>query len=306
MNNLVIDTISVNLNLPILRDGCSRGGGQMSWFRINRISLRGPAITTLLTQIVACGTAGGSEPETRRLSSAQQQAAAQPAAMQASAASAPSGTGQPEHVLWSMRQWKLSKHPHPGQLTTFWQESDGAEIVDKHTLKIHAGVPVVATNAEPWHMTSGSSSTFISSKRQTDELAVECASTQMAATGPREIVDHRAGEFERMVKVKDHWRHTPEFDEFVMWEIPEGSFRLAGFQTGQLDTPLMAFDTIPSVLEVEGAQQLMVSNAVEIGLRISDFQLPNHRLPNHRLPNHRRRSAGGDQHQAGDRARQVH
>jgi hypothetical protein len=54
--------------------------------------------------------------------------------------------------------------------------------------------------------------------------------------------------------------------------------------------------TFPSVLEVEGAQQLMVPNAVETGLRISDFQ----------LPNHRRRSAGGDQHQAEDRARQVH
>jgi peptide/nickel transport system substrate-binding protein len=97
---------------------------------------------------------------------------------------------------------------------------------------------------------------------------VEGASTQMAATGPWEIIDHRTGEFWKMAAVKDHWRHTPEFAEFIMWEIPEESSRLAGFQTGQLDTFLMAFDTIPSVLELEGAQLMTVPNAIEMGLRI--------------------------------------
>ena len=173
-----------------------------------------------------------------------------------------------EDVMWSMRQWGLSKHPRAGQLTTFWQERAGTEIVDQYTLKVHTGEPVVGVIAETWFMTPGGGSTFIASKRQTEELGVEEASTQMAATGPWEIADHRTGEFWKMEAVRNHWRHTPEFAEFVMWEIPEESSRLAGFLTGKLDTFLMAFDTIPSVLEVEGAQLVTVPNAVEMGLRI--------------------------------------
>ena len=162
-----------------------------------------------------------------------------------------------------MRQWKLSKHPHPGQLTTFWQESDGAEIVDKHTLKIHAGVPVVATNAEPWHNTSGSSSTFISSKRQTEELGAEAASSDIAATGSWELVEARTGEFWRMAAVEDHWRKTPHFAELIFREIPEESSRVAGFQTENLDTTLIAFDSLALIEEVPGAELMRLSGGGE-------------------------------------------
>ena len=173
-----------------------------------------------------------------------------------------------EDVVWSMRQWGFSKHPRAGQLTDFWEDRPGSEIVDKYTLKVNTGEPVVSLIAEQWFMTPGGASTFIASKRQTEELGVDEASTQIAATGPWEIVDYRTGEFWKMTAVREHWRHTPEFAEFVMWEIPEESSRLAGFQTGNLDTFLMSFDTIPSVLEVEGAQLMTVPNAVEMGLRI--------------------------------------
>ncbi len=173
-----------------------------------------------------------------------------------------------EDVMWTMRQWGLSKHPRAGQLTTFWEERPGTEIVDPYTLKVHTGEPVVAVIAQRWHMTPGGGSTFIASRKQTEELGVDEASTQIAATGPWEIADFRTGEFWKMEAVRDHWRHTPEFAEFTMWEIPEEASRLAGFQTGKLDTFLMSFDTIPSVLEVEGAQLMTVPNAVEMGLRI--------------------------------------
>ena len=173
-----------------------------------------------------------------------------------------------EDVLWTMRQWGLSKHPRAGQLTTFWEDRPGTEIVDPYTLKVHTGEPIVEVIAQRWHMTPGGASTFIASRKQTEELGVEEASTQIAATGPWEIVDFRTGEFWKMEAVRDHWRHTPEFAEFIMWEIPEEASRLAGFQTGKLDTFLMSFDTIPSVLEVEGAELMTVPNAVEMGLRI--------------------------------------
>ena len=173
-----------------------------------------------------------------------------------------------EDVLWTMRQWGMSKHPRAGQLTTFWEERVGTEIIDDYALKVHTGKPIVQVIGQRWHMTPGGASTFIASRKQTEELGVDEASTQIAATGPWEIAEHRTGEFWKMEAVRDHWRHTPEFAEFVMWEIPEEASRLAGFQTGKLDTFLMSFDTIPSVLGVEGAELMTVPNAVEMGLRI--------------------------------------
>ena len=173
-----------------------------------------------------------------------------------------------EDVVWSMQQWGLSKHPRAGQLETFWADRDGSMIIDSHTLQVHTGEPLVHVIAQRWHMTPGGASTFIASKKQTDELGVDEASSQMAATGPWEIVDHRTGEFWKMQAVRDHWRHTPAFDEFVMWEIPEESSRVAGFKTGALDTFLMGYDSIPSVLEVEGAELMKVPNAIVQSLRI--------------------------------------
>ena len=173
-----------------------------------------------------------------------------------------------EDVVWSMQQWGLSKHPRAGQLTTFWEDREGSEIVDDYTIKVNTGEPVVGVIAERWHSIPGGASTFIASKKQTEELGVDEASTQMAATGPWEIVDHKTGEFWKMEAVEDHWRHTPAFAEFIMWEIPEESSRIAGFQTGQLDTFLMSFDSIPLVESVPGAQLMTIPNAVEMGLRI--------------------------------------
>ncbi|MCY3690431.1 MAG: ABC transporter substrate-binding protein [Chloroflexota bacterium] len=173
-----------------------------------------------------------------------------------------------EDVVWSMQQWGLSKHPRAGQLENFWAPRPGSEIIDDHTFTVHTGEPLVHVIAQRWLMTPGGASTFIASKKQTDELGVEGASEQMAATGPWEIVDHRTGEFWKMAAVRDHWRHTPEFAEFIMWEIPEESSRVAGFQTGNLDTFLMGYDSIPSVLDVEGAQLMKVPNAIVQSLRI--------------------------------------
>ena len=178
------------------------------------------------------------------------------------------GEMKAEDVVWSMRQWGLSKHPRAGQLEKFWAPREGSEIIDDYTFTVHTGEPLVHVIAQRWHMTPGGASTFIASKRQTEELGVDAASEQMAATGPWEIMDHRTGEFWKMAAVVDHWRHTPEFAEFVMWEIPEESSRLAGFQTGSLDTFLMAYDNIPLVQAIEGAQLMRVPNAIVQSIRI--------------------------------------
>ncbi|PKB79515.1 MAG: hypothetical protein BZY88_12905 [SAR202 cluster bacterium Io17-Chloro-G9] len=172
-----------------------------------------------------------------------------------------------EDVQWTMRQWGESKHPRAGQLASFWEDRPGSSTPDPYTVVVHTGEPFVKVIAQRWHMVPGGASTFIASKKQTDDLGVEAASEDMAATGPWEIQEHRTGEFWRMAAVRDHWRQTPAFDELIFWEIPEESSRIAGFQTGELDTFLMSMDTIPLVQEVVGAEVMSIPNAIEMRLR---------------------------------------
>ena len=173
-----------------------------------------------------------------------------------------------EDVVYSMQGFVKSKHPRAGQLGKFWEDRDGSSTPDKYTVVVHTGEPVVDLIAVGWHQTPGGASTFIASKKQTDEIGVEAASENIATTGPWEILDSRTGEFWRMRAVPDHWRQTPAFEELWFWEIPEESSRIAGFQTGQLDTFLMSFDTISLVEKVKGAQLVTVPDAVGMNLRI--------------------------------------
>ena len=69
-----------------------------------------------------------------------------------------------------------------------------------------------------------------------------------------------------MRAVRDHWKQTPYFDELIFWEIPEESSRIAGFQTNNLDTFLMAFDSIPLVEDMEGTQFVSVPGVLDYGL----------------------------------------
>ena len=53
-----------------------------------------------------------------------------------------------EDVIWSMRQWTLSKHPRNGQLFDFWGEGDSAVAVDPYTIVVKLEEPVVAEIAQ--------------------------------------------------------------------------------------------------------------------------------------------------------------
>ena len=173
-----------------------------------------------------------------------------------------------EDVVWSMQGFKLSKHPRAGLLGDFWEDRAGSETPDPYTVLVNSGEAVVADVIQRYMTVPGGGASFIASKRQTDELGVEAASQDIAGTGPWEIVEHRTSEFWRMEAVEDHWRQTPAFAELVYWEIPEESSRIAGFQTGKLDTFLMSFDTIPLVEAVEGARIMSIPNAIDFRMRI--------------------------------------
>ena len=66
-----------------------------------------------------------------------------------------------------------------------------------------------------------------------------------------------------MAAVEDHWRKTPHFAELVFREIPEESSRVAGFQTENLDTTLIAFDSLVLIEEVPGAELMRLPGGGE-------------------------------------------
>ncbi|MCH8893975.1 MAG: ABC transporter substrate-binding protein [Chloroflexi bacterium] len=176
-----------------------------------------------------------------------------------------------EDVFWSYKEF------HEGALLAratiignFWLGNAGGsqEFVDDFTIKLNTGVPWVPPVAYEMMRNLGGTSTSITSKKQSEELGVEAASKDIAATGPWEIEEHSSGEFWRFKAVQDHWRQQPFFEELVLWTIPEESARLAGFVTGALDTFQMAFDTLVSVEAVEGATVISWPNAGQAGLNI--------------------------------------
>jgi ABC-type transport system substrate-binding protein len=170
-----------------------------------------------------------------------------------------------EDVLWSMQQFADSaKHPRASNIRgVFVSEEGHAKVIDDYTLEINTGTPWSEVPVNEMLTSPAGSATWIVSKRQTEELGAEAASGDIAATGSWELMEARTGEFWRMAAVEDHWRKTPHFAELVFREIPEESSRIAGFQTGNLDTTLIAFDSLALIEEVEGAELMRLPGGGE-------------------------------------------
>ena len=83
------------------------------------------------------------------------------------------------------------------------------------------------------------------SKKQFEELGHRAADKLGVGTGPWEFVEQSTREFWKFQAVEDHYRKAPEFAELVLWDIPEEATRVANFETGKLDSFLMAFDSKP-------------------------------------------------------------
>ena len=174
-----------------------------------------------------------------------------------------------EDVIWSMRQFGAqgSKHPRASNIRGIWENEDGhAKAIDDYTVEVNSGEPWSEVPIHEILTSPGGGGTWIISKKQTDELGAEEANGQIAATGSWDLVEFRTGEFWRMEAVQDHWRKTPHFAELIFREIPEESSRIAGFQTGNLDTTLIAFDSLPLIREVEGAEIMQLSGGGESAL----------------------------------------
>lgn len=174
-----------------------------------------------------------------------------------------------EDVIWSMRQFGAdgSKHPRASNMRGIWENPEGHAIaIDDYTVEVNTGEPWSEVPFNEILTSPGGSGTWIVSKAQSEELGPEEANGQIAATGSWNLVDSRTSEFWRMEAVENHWRKTPHFAELIFQEIPEESSRVAGFQTGNLDTTLIAFDSLSLVEEVSGAEIMRVSGGGESAL----------------------------------------
>ena len=165
-----------------------------------------------------------------------------------------------EDVAWSYTHWITNtKHARATGLQRFWDHPEGSvEVVDSHTLVVNTGEAMPDVIMSEFHRIPSGIASWVTSKKQSDELGVEAADKDIAATGPWEIIEHRPAQFWRMRAVENHWRKTPHFAELEFQEIPEQSTRLAGFQTGHLDTFVMAFDSIPLIQEMPEARLMQV------------------------------------------------
>lgn len=165
-----------------------------------------------------------------------------------------------EDVAWSYSHWITNtKHARATALQRFWAHPEGSvEVVDSHTLVVNTGDAMPDVIMSEFHRIPSGIASWVTSKKQSDELGVEAADKDIAATGPWEIIEHRPAQFWRMRAVENHWRKTPHFAELEFQEIPEQSTRLAGFQTGHLDTFVMAFDSIPLIEEMPEARLMQV------------------------------------------------
>lgn len=176
-----------------------------------------------------------------------------------------------DDVLFSFQQYhEGALNARAGIIGDFWVGNKGGSqtVIDDFTVEVNTGEPWIPARAFEFMRGLGGLSTSIVSKKQSDEITAEVASKDIAMTGPWEIVEFSSGEFWKFQAVQDHWRQTPFFEELVLWTIPEEAARVAGFQTGNLDTFQMAFDTIPTVDAVEGARIVSWPNAGQAGLNI--------------------------------------
>ncbi len=176
-----------------------------------------------------------------------------------------------EDVIWGMRQFGAegSKHARASNIRRIWDSEDGHAIaIDDYTVEVNAGTPWSPVVAVEFLTSPGGAGSWIISKKQTDELGMEAANNQIAATGSWDLAEFSTGSFWRMEAVENHWRKTPHFAEMYFREIPEESSRVAGFQTGNLDTTVSAFDSLDALLSVEGAELMRLPGGGESALNI--------------------------------------
>ena len=171
-----------------------------------------------------------------------------------------------DDVVFSMQQAAAEDGVGTFQATyarIFGEDASGASAVDDYTVRVDSGTPqfdflptlyvkAMAVYSQDNYQTEGE----------------DVATFQGVGTGPWSFADASAGEFWKFEAVEDHYRKTPEFAEVILWEQPEEATRVANFETGNLDTFTMGFDSKPRIDRVADIRYMSVPNGStqQIGL----------------------------------------
>jgi peptide/nickel transport system substrate-binding protein len=169
-----------------------------------------------------------------------------------------------DDVVYSLQQHAAdgSLNGNVGSLQRLLQK---VTAVDTYTVEINTGRP----QADLLNFLRGNiaGAAFIVSKKQAEEVGEESlADVGCAGTGPWEFVEASTNEFWRFRAVENHYRKTPEFEELVLWEIPEEATRVANFQTGDLDVMLASPDSLAVLAQSDGVQMMTPGGGVDFHL----------------------------------------
>ena len=183
-----------------------------------------------------------------------------------------------EGVIWSMmisggessrvaynthirRLWGIGGDVKEGTTVTGIIDEGRTKAIDTYTIQVNTGSPQYDTLSVLAFVHIN-----IFSQKQLEDVGVEAASRNIAATGPWEIKEHKGDQFTKWAAVPDHWRKTAEFAEMVWQHIPEESTRIANFQTGQLTAMEMNLDSIPAVQDVPGTSLMRIAGGSAVSL----------------------------------------
>lgn len=137
---------------------------------------------------------------------------------------------------------------------------------DKYTVVIDTGTPQIDLLFFLRGPIAGQA--YVISKKQVDQVGeAALATVGCAGTGPWEFAEAKSAQFWRFTAVKNHYRKTPEFQELVLWEIPEEATRIANFQTGKVDTMLASPDSLKA-LAAAGTKLLTPGGGVDMHLGV--------------------------------------
>lgn len=125
--------------------------------------------------------------------------------------------------------------------------NNNVEIVDEETVVLKPVLPYVDMDLTA---SSQYGNFLMHSKAQWDAVGLDGSEADPAGTGSYQLVDRELGVWLLWERVEDHWRHTPEFQEFEMILVPEHAVRLSMLLAGDI-----AMTEIPRDLHAEAVSQ---------------------------------------------------
>ena len=135
-------------------------------------------------------------------------------------------------------------------------------VVDDHTFTLATETPrfdLLFTLRSPY-----AAGIPIQSKAAFDDGRLD----EPVGTAPWQFVEASTGAFWDMEAFEDHWRKVPFFRNLTFWEIPEESTRLASYQTGELDTGEMSFQSLEELAKTPEMKFNKAEEGAQFGMHL--------------------------------------